>query len=102
LAFAGAYIAILFSSALLQKIFGVYALALTIPMVLTSKNRLKNSGGEVKVSQPFTSSKVFLVYYLESYQESWGSFGTSGTATIVAGLYILGLPVTVIIGHQYW
>ena len=27
-----------------------------------------------------------------------GLFGTSGTASIVAGLYILGLPVTVVVG----
>ena len=27
-----------------------------------------------------------------------GLFGTSGTATIVAGLYILDLPVTVVVG----
>ena len=71
-AFVGAYVSNLVSSALLQKLFGAYALALTIPMVLTSKNRLKNLGGEAKVSQPLTSSRIILVLIL------WNLIGNHG------------------------
>ena len=98
-ALVGAYVSNLFSSALLQKLFGAYALALTIPMVLTSKNRLKNLGGEAKASQPLTSSKIiFCIFFGILSGIMAGLFGTSGTASIVAGLYILGLPVTVVVG----
>lgn len=98
-AFAGAYISNLVSSVLLQKLFGAYAIALTIPMVLTSRNRLKNPGGEAKGTQPLTSSKIILSSFFGILSGIMaGLFGTSGTASIVAGLYILGLPVTVVVG----
>lgn len=98
-AFAGAYVSNLISSAFLQKLFGAYAIALTIPMVLTSRNRLKNSGGEAKASQPLTSSKIILCVFFGIISGIMaGLFGTSGTASIVAGLYILELPVTVVVG----
>jgi uncharacterized membrane protein YfcA len=98
-ALVGAYVSNLVSSALLQKLFGAYAIALTIPMVLTSRNRLKNLGGEAKVSQPLTSSKIILCAFFGIISGIMaGLFGTSGTASIVAGLYILGLPVTVVVG----
>jgi uncharacterized membrane protein YfcA len=98
-ALGGAYVSNLFSSALLQKLFGAYSLALTIPMVLTSKNRLKNLGGEAKASQPLTSPKIMLCVFFGLLSGVMaGLFGTSGTASIVAGLYILGLPVTVVVG----
>jgi uncharacterized membrane protein YfcA len=98
-AFGGAYVSNLFSSALLQKLFGAYSLALTIPMILTSKNRLKNLGGEAKPFQLLTRSKILLCVFFGLLSGIMaGLFGTSGTASIVAGLYILGLPVTVIVG----
>jgi uncharacterized protein len=98
-ALAGAYISNLVPSALMQKLFGAYALALVIPMVLTSKNRLKNSGGATKSSPPLTTSKISLCAFFGVLSGIMaGLFGTSGTASIVAGLYILGLPVTVVVG----
>ena len=98
-AFAGAYVSNLVSSALLQKLFGAYALVLTIPMVLTSRNRLKHLGGAAQASQPLTSPKIILCVFFGILSGIMaGLFGTSGTASIVAGLYILGLPVTVVVG----
>lgn len=98
-AFLGAYISTLVSSDLLRKLFGAYALALTVPMVLTSKNRLKQSKDAAREKRPFTASKAVLssLFGLLSGVMA-GLFGTSGTASIVAGLYILGLPVTVVVG----
>lgn len=98
-ALGGAYVSNLVSSALLRKLFGVYCLALIVPMVLTSKNRLKNPNNQKNTSQPFTVSRVVLcvVFGLLSGIMA-GLFGTSGTASIVAGLYVLDLPVTIIIG----
>ncbi len=98
-ALGGAYVSNLVSSALLRKLFGVYSLALIVPMVLTSKNRLKNLNNEKNSSQPFTVTRVVLSVsfgFLSGIMA--GLFGTSGTASIVAGLYILGLPVTLVIG----
>jgi uncharacterized protein len=98
-AFLGAYISNLVSSTLLQKLFGAYAIALTIPMILTSKNRLKKSEGNAKVTQALTKIKIALLIFFGVFSGAMaGLFGTSGTASIVAGLYILGLPVTVVIG----
>ena len=98
-ALVGAYVSHLVSSALLQKLFGAYAIALTIPMALTSRNRLKNLGGGVKGSQPLTSSRIILCSFFGILSGIMaGLFGTSGTASVVAGLYILGLPVTVVVG----
>jgi len=98
-AFVGAYVSNLVSSALLQKLFGAYALALVIPMILTSRNRLKNLAGEAKKSQPLTSYRIMLCVFFGILSGIMaGLFGTSGTASIVAGLYILGLPVTVVVG----
>jgi uncharacterized protein len=98
-AFLGAYVSNLLSSDLLQKLFGAYAIALTIPMVLTSRNRLKNLGGEAKVSQPLSGPRIVLCASFGILSGIMaGLFGTSGTASIVAGLYILGLPVTVVVG----
>jgi uncharacterized protein len=98
-ALGGAYVSNLVSSALLRKLFGVYCLALTVPMVLTSKNRLKNLNDMKNASQPFTPSRVALSASFGLLSGIMaGLFGTSGTASIVAGLYVLGLPVTLIIG----
>ena len=40
-ALLGAYASHLVSSVLLQKLFGVYSILLTIPMILTSRNRIR-------------------------------------------------------------
>lgn len=95
----GAYTSNLFSSSLLQKLFGVYAILLTIPMALTSRKRFKEAGEEKKIVQPLTTSKIALsvVFGIISGIMA-GLFGTSGTATIVAGLYLLELPVNAVIG----
>jgi len=98
-AFGGAYLSASISSVLLQKLFGVYAVALTIPMALTSRKRFKNQGVEKTGSVSLDSSKIILsaIFGIVSGIMA-GLFGTSGTATIVAGLYILGLPVTAVVG----
>lgn len=98
-AFAGAYGSTFVSSVLLQKLFGAYAIALTVPMILISKYRLKNADGEARVPQSLTSSRIMLCACFGLLSGIMaGLFGTSGTASIVAGLYILGLPVTVMVG----
>ncbi len=87
------------SSVILKKLFGIYALALIIPMILTSKSRLgsrkiqqgeRGSGtiGSVLIGSGFGVLSGIMA----------GLFGTSGTASVVAGLYLLGLPVNFVIG----
>jgi uncharacterized protein len=98
-AFAGAYLSNLISSALLQKLFGVYAIILTIPMILSNRKRSKNRGEELSKTKSLNTSKIVLssLFGILSGVMA-GIFGTSGTATIVAGLYILDLPVAIVIG----
>ena len=98
-AFGGSYVSKLVSPALLQKLFGAYALALTIPMVLTSKNRLKGIESGTKGPRPLTGARILLCSFFGIVSGIMaGLFGTSGTASIVAGLYVLGLPVPLVIG----
>jgi uncharacterized membrane protein YfcA len=98
-AFAGAYGSDLISSSLLQKLFGVYAIILTIPMALSSRKRFNPQENGPVASPSLTSSRIILssIFGVISGIMA-GLFGTSGTATIVAGLYILGLPVTIVVG----
>lgn len=98
-AFLGVYVSSLASSELLRRLFGAYAIALTVPMVLTSRNRLKKTDDGVKPRQPLTPTRIALCVSFGLISGVMaGLFGTSGTASIVAGLYILGLPVTVVVG----
>jgi uncharacterized membrane protein YfcA len=98
-ALVGAYASNLVSSAFLQKLFGAYAIILTIPMALTSKKRFEKPGSQEKASPSLTSSRAILSTFFGLVSGIMaGLFGTSGTATIVAGLYILELPVTVVVG----
>lgn len=98
-AIGGSFVSNCVSSALLQKLFGAYAIALTVPMVLTSRSRLKNRGDEKKTPRALTGSRIALCLVFGTLSGIMaGLFGTSGTASIVAGLYILGLPVTVVVG----
>ena len=98
-ALVGAYMSSLVSSPFLQKLFGIYSLALTIPMILTSKNRLKKLGAKDRAPQPLAGTRIALCLFFGSISGIMaGLFGTSGTASIVAGLYILDLPVTIVVG----
>jgi hypothetical protein len=98
-ALVGAFASNLVSSSLLQKLFGVYAIVLTVPMALTSRRRFNDPGQGQARSQPLTVSRILWssLFGLISGVMA-GLFGTSGTATIVAGLYILGMPVTMVVG----
>jgi uncharacterized protein len=98
-ALVGAYASSLVSSDLLQKLFGAYAILLTIPMALTSRKRFKKPEREAEAFHPLTSSRVVMITFFGIVSGIMaGLFGTSGTATIVAGLYILDLPVTAVVG----
>ena len=98
-ALVGAYVSNLVSSVMLKKLFGAYALALIIPMALTSKKRLKEPGGTAGSSQPLTGKKIALSSFFGTLSGIMsGLFGTSGTASIIAGLYLLDLPVTMVVG----
>jgi uncharacterized protein len=98
-AIAGALISARIPSALLRHLFGVYSLILTVPMTLTSKNRLaknENSPKGTQIGSTWRAALSIVFGVLSGLMA--GLFGTSGTATIIAGLYILGLPVRMVIG----
>ncbi len=98
-ALIGAYSSHLMSASILQKGFGVYSIILTIPMILTSRNRLEKAGASKKEPKPLDAYRVVLSCFFGALSGIMaGLFGTSGTASIVAGLYILGLPVSTIVG----
>jgi len=87
------------SSVVLKKLFGVYALALIVPMILTSKSRLgKGKGRQGEQGSGTISSLLIGSGFGVLSGIMAGLFGTSGTASVVAGLYLLGLPVNLVIG----
>jgi uncharacterized protein len=98
-AIAGALLSARIASALLRHLFGAYSLILAVPMILTSKSRLAEKGKSREGAQIGSASRLALGIAFGSLSGLMtGLFGTSGTATIVAGLYLLGLPVRMVIG----
>lgn len=93
----GAYIASMIPSAVLKKIFGLFLLVLTIPMVLNALKRRERSYTEG--SAVLTGSKKFAgsLFGVASGTMA-GLFGISGTPPVTAGLYLLGLPAMVVVG----
>lgn len=97
--FIGAYIATMLPSIILRKIFGVFLLILTIPMVINAIKRHKKSGEDTKKHSRLTGPKraIGSLFGVLSGILA-GLFGISGTPPVTAGLYILGLPAMVVVG----
>ncbi len=98
-AFAGAYLSTLISSALLGKLFGALMIALTVPMVLRSRRKGAETKADKEKERAFTAPRalVSVLFGLLSGIMA-GLFGVSGTAPVISGLYLLGLPATVVVG----
>ena len=98
-AFIGAYIANMLPPIILRKIFGVFLLILTVPMVLNALKRHKKSGTDKKEPSRLTGSKQAIGSLFGVLSGILaGLFGISGTPPVTAGLYILGLPAMVVVG----
>jgi len=93
-AFAGAAIANDITPQLLKTIFGIYAVGIGAFMLMNVKRRLTDKTN--KRGKPANYLKKPAYGFLAGMIT--GSFGTSGTAPVLAGLFAAGLPVKMVIG----
>jgi uncharacterized protein len=98
-AFAGAAITGLITPAQLRTAFGIYSVLLSLLMVY--RNRLKSKNARVQESEQGSSranriTKSSIYGFVAGVIT--GIFGTSGTATVLAGLFALRMPFKVIVG----
>ena len=94
----GVYMANKIPSILLRKIFGIFLLIMTVPMIINALKRRKKSYKENE-SVKLTSKKAFLGSFFGVVSGTMaGLFGISGTPPVTAGLYIFGLPAVAVVG----
>ena len=97
-AFAGAYITNLISSETLKIAFGIYSVILALNMAIsTSKKQKEKELGNTKELSEFTkiTKGSFFGFFAGLIT---GTFGTSGTAPILSGLFSMKITLKKIIG----
>ncbi len=95
-AWLGTYISSLMSPNLLQKVFGVFMLFMGIQMSFSAKKRLRGGQTGFRQISGFTIALALLFGLLSGIMA--GLFGLSGSPPVIAGLYVLNLPVNMVIG----
>jgi len=98
-ALIGAYVSTLISAAFLRKLFGVFMIILTIPMLFSTRRRGRSDANTEEASPSLTwASKAMSAVFGILSGAMAGLFGVSGTPPVIAGLYIMGLPATMVVG----
>ncbi|HSH53284.1 MAG TPA: sulfite exporter TauE/SafE family protein, partial [Bacteroidales bacterium] len=98
-AFLGAQIASRISTEQLKISFGIYSVIIALNIgwdTWRRKEAEKNGNGLNKLSQFTRISKSSLFGFFSG--TITGTFGTSGTATVLAGLFSLNIPLKMVIG----
>ncbi len=98
-AFAGAGITGLLSAKALKVSFGIYAVLIALNMALNTwkKKRAENNGEQEKDSYRLMKVTKGSFFGLSAGLIA-GTFGTSGTAPVMAGLFTMRLPIKLVIG----
>lgn len=98
-AFAGAGITGLLTERQLKISFGIYAVLIALNMMYSTwkKKRIESKGNELTVDKTMTRLSKGSFFGLSAGLIA-GTFGTSGTAPVIAGLFSLRLPVKLVIG----
>lgn len=97
-AFIGAEITSRISSEALKISFGVYSILIALNIVL-STYRKKKKEAEGQLAEQSTREKVGKSSFFGLFAGLiTGTFGTSGTAPILAGLFSLNVPIKMVIG----
>jgi hypothetical protein len=98
-ALIGAYMSSLISPTLLGKLFGIFMIVLSIPMLFSARKRATSSVDTEKTSSSLTWARggMSAAFGILSGAMA-GLFGVSGTPPVIAGLYILGLPAAIVVG----
>lgn len=98
-AFLGAAITGRISAEQLKISFGVYSILIALNIVWDAwrnKQAVKNGNGPKKLSRSAKNYKGSFFGFLAG--TITGTFGTSGTAPVLAGLFSLGIPLKMVIG----
>lgn len=97
-AFVGAAITGKISDAQLKLGFGIYSLLIALNIVIDTlrKKQSKSNGIEQNHSKILTISKAsFFGFFAGTIT---GTFGTSGTAPVLAGLFTMRIPLKLVVG----
>jgi len=98
-AITGAWISSIMETDTLISTFGVYLVALGLLTLYNPKSRLRGRVPPPHSFSDFRRQQVLLMASLGlTAGVVAGLFGTSGTATVLAGLFLLQLPIKLVIG----
>ncbi len=98
-AFAGAGITRLLSAGNLKTAFGIYSVLIAANMILSNVKEKRNEarGKETVVDKGLKKISRFSAYGLLAGMIT-GTFGTSGTAPVMAGLFSIRMPLKQVVG----
>ncbi len=100
-AFAGAAIANVISAGQLKAAFGIYAILISLNMARSTRQRKLSTAivpdaDKIKKLNLLNKTKgPFFGFFAGTIT---GTFGTSGTAPIMAGLFSMNMPVKIVVG----
>ena len=97
-AFAGAGITSILTGKQLKVSFGVYALLIAINLVYTTWKKKKEEARKIVAESSKLKQLGKGSFFGLSAGLIAGTFGTSGTAPVLAGLFSMRLPVKIVIG----
>ncbi|MBN2634660.1 MAG: sulfite exporter TauE/SafE family protein [Prolixibacteraceae bacterium] len=100
-AFAGTKLSRGLSEVLLKTAFGIYSIAIALNMVLTTWRKAQVEKGNTE-EKKFKSNKAIRFFNSSFFGLAagtiTGTFGTSGTAPVLAGLFSIKIPFKLVIG----
>lgn len=95
----GAYGSSLISPIVLAKIFGAFCIAISVPMGIMTRKRMKPSDSTERTAHPLTRKKGIFGLLLGIFSGAMSGFlGISGTPPVIAGLYLMGYPALTVVG----
>ncbi len=98
-AFAGATIANSISDSLLKTTFGIYSILIALNMIFNAWKDQKNNENNGEELKPAGIIKVIKgSFFGVAAGTITGTFGTSGTAPVLAGLFSMRIPIKMVIG----
>lgn len=84
---------------LMGKLFGIFMIVLSVPMLFSARNRAGADTRTPAAAPPLTWGRTVggITFGIISGAMA-GLFGVSGTPPVIAGLYLMGLPAVQVVG----
>ncbi len=98
-AFGGAAFTNMLTSRQLKMAFGIYSIIMALHIIWNTRKKKKTEAAGNKVKELSNRSKITQssIYGILSGIVT-GSFGTSGTAPVLAGLFAISMPLKLVVG----